>query len=164
MPKPCGPDCKEWEKTKELMTRLIMEASLSERWGCCKHEAAILAASKEIDVEVKKWNDRNFRNVQGYYSLSTYKGHEASTKDFKVLVYGCAGRLLITIQDHRADGKYKGAWMTLIGPEDPTDCKEDGSTRAGWQGLAATKEEAVALLRDSMAMPCLNPDKTVGII
>lgn len=159
----CGTGyCDEWKAKHELRMSLILEAQASGAYfGNCECELAVMKDFKEVEEAVQRWVEVNFRSVQAYYNKSKFKGHSATTKDLKILVFGCAGRLLITIQDKRGvgEGRYDGAWITIIGPDLPHE-----KARPGVQGLAARKEEALALLRDTMKLPALSVDKGVSII
>lgn len=83
--------------------------------------------------------------VKTYYTKAKGAGHEFVTPDFKALMLGTAGRLLITLQDTRSEGdkeaKFNGANITLIFDED------SDHPRGGIQSLVGTKDECLALLK-----------------
>lgn len=89
----------------------------------------------------------------------TYKGD-----GFKASLLGSCGRVLLTVRDiypqENPNSKYGGAWLSLIFADG------DKSGNGGIQGLCATKEEAIGLLKALIAMPekSLVPDKDLAII
>jgi hypothetical protein len=96
--------------------------------------------------------------IQPYYAASETRGHSGIGNGFKALLWGSAGRVLLTIQDIERHGLFNGAWVTLIFDE---TAKEP---RGGVQGLCATRDEAVDILRAATdGMPALSPDSNVTI-
>ncbi len=107
------------------------------------------------EFESKQW----FGWVQEYYASTEIRGHSHKGDGFKAMLWGCAGRVLITIQGD-LDSKYKGGNITMIFDEDSKE------PRGGIQGVYASKENAIELIRAGMDMPkdCFQPDKEVTII
>lgn len=113
----------------------------------------ITAAGRRFEEAV--WMPR----LKAYYAASN-RGHSGETGHLKALLWGCAGRVLLTLQDRFHQGhessKYGGAWVTLIFDETSDE------PRGGVQGYCATKGEALDLLRDATTdFPELKPDNGV---
>lgn len=105
--------------------------------------------------------------VGPYYAAATKRGHSgrggSSAHDpFRALLWGSAGRVLLTLRDEKNVGegsKYDGAWVTLIFAED------EPTLKGGLQGLCARESEVSALLRAAVeAFPTLSPDPNVSFI
>lgn len=72
--------------------------------------------------------------LQDYYRKSDARGHAATVGGIEILVWGCAGRVVMTI-----NGKHNEDLSVIF---DETSKKP----RAGQQGIHATKDQAVSLL------------------
>lgn len=108
------------------------------------------------ELELAWW----FPTLQEYYNSHGERGHSAQGDEYKALLWGCAGRVMLTLQDNdpNGKGKYNGAWVTLIFDEDSPE------PRGGIQGLAATKDEALGLIKAAMKeQPKMEPDKDVTL-
>lgn len=84
-----------------------------------------------------------------YYDRADKRGHHAHHPRLKVLLWGSAGRVLLTLQDKFGQGNpraaYDGAHLTLI--------FEEGARQAngGVHSLCGTEKECLAILRDAQA-------------
>lgn len=100
--------------------------------------------------------------LRAYYKATSARGHSGAKDGLKALLWGSAGRVLLTLQDERSQGdplsKFGGANITLIfaeGGEPPN---------ASLQSLCATKGEALALLKAARDdFPLLKPDADVCV-
>jgi hypothetical protein len=100
--------------------------------------------------------------VQTYCKRTTKRGHSYTHSDFKVLLWGSAGRVLLTIQDGRLQSdpkaRFGGANLTLIFDEDSTH------PRGGIQSMAGTKQECLNLIQALRECDLVFvPDPAVGI-
>ena len=123
----------------------------------------IAAANEEIAAAASQFECAHWLpHIQAYYNKATTRGHNGDGGDFVTLLWGSAGRVLLTIKDKypvgHPDGKYGGAWVTLIFDESSKE------TRGGVQGMCATKQEALALIAAATErMPSLLPDCQVTL-
>lgn len=142
-----------------------------------RNRETLLAVHEEMErvsalarrFEVKHWLGTT--GVQGYYQRATNRGHRATLttvddaglgSDMNVLLWGSAGRVLMTFEDARQYddplARYGGATITLIFDEDsPT-------ARGGIQSVSATAAEAELLLNDAIEyfrVELLRPDREV---
>lgn len=106
-------------------------------------EAEEIEAFIKNEFEPKLWFPIAKQQVEGATS-----GLIGETKFLKVVTGCMIGRAMISIDDKfpmgSKKGKYNGASISVV-TED--GCKEP---RMGWSGIAATKDEALALLKDTM--------------
>jgi len=120
----------------------------------------VFSDMEEVETVMKEFEKSQWLGwVQDYYNGTDIRGHSYKGDGFKALLWGCAGRVLVTLQGDD-DSKYKGDNITMIFDEDSKD------PRGGIQGVYATKEHAINLIRDGMRMPknSFQPDKEVTII
>ena len=113
--------------------------------------------AKGREFEEKHWLPK----LRKYWNDSTERGHGATTEDWKILMSGAAGRVLITLQDTKpqGQGKFGGAWITLIF-DDSADY-----ARGGIQGMCATKEEALGLIQAAIDnLPEIKADSEVHLL
>lgn len=99
--------------------------------------------------------------LRAYYRSTDKRCHSGTRDGMRALLWGCAGRVLLTLQDEKSaddpQAKFGGANVTLI-------FSEDGLDEPGVQSLAATRDEALALLATAReAMPNLAPDGGVCV-
>ena len=164
----------------EISTKLWMDATLMDchhgDYGRLRPDVAEFYGKNETvlrkvfdDMEEVKTHMKAFETkhwlpwIQKYYNESDDRGHKCSLKECDVLLWGCAGRVLITVKDKYPKGnpksKFGGAWISMIFDETSKEA------RGGIQGLCATKEEAIALLEAAMEMPkkSFKPDSEVTI-
>lgn len=168
----------------ELCSRLVLTALLAEdrikdgrldglrediRIYYTNHGDDLLKVAEDARViwryarrwELKHWLGED--KLQGYYRKSEDRGHGGESGLVKVLMWGSAGRVLLTIQDKVVLGSrtFRGAWITLIFSEDST------TARGGVQGQAGTLAEILGLLEESSrAMPKMKmqPDEEVSFV
>lgn len=171
----------KYHATKEITTSLMIDASLHDcrvqdgRWSglrtdvleySLKHYETLREIAKAVEAISAK--AREFERVcwlgkiQSYYSNSTARGHSRTHDGCKMMLWGCAGRVLLTLQDKypQSDRRaaYGGANLTLIFDETSEEA------RGGVQSLCATKEEALALLQAAMDAPMeFTADKAVTV-
>ena len=115
-----------------------------------------------IKVEVRRFEVKQWPILRNYYKTSKHRGHSALGDHFKVLLWGCAGRVLVTIQDSdpQNKGRFQGAWITLIFAEDDCGLGQTG----GIQGICATSAQAIEMLQlATTELPPFSPDKKVGL-
>lgn len=124
----------------------------------------IAAHNDRIVGRARQWEERHWIGegcLQGYYRRSSSRGHSAETGTLKALLWGSAGRVLLTLKDTlpagHPEGKFGGAWITLIFDESADHC------RGGVQGYCATAEEALGLLDAAEYLPPMRPDKSVTV-
>jgi len=121
----------EWraEQRADMRKRIAKEAEYAADYR------EVAAAEEEIHSAIKimarevwsKW-------LQSYYRKSTGRGHTATVNSIEMLVWGCAGRVVMTV-----NGK-QGEDLSVIFDETSEE------PRAGRQGIHATKDQAIKLL------------------
>lgn len=180
-------DCFKDEKIKKYVETGEFNSTLTMDAQSCKfyHEDArdgLNRLREEVRVYFKRYKDvlykvaADYEEVQAagrelelawwlpvlqpYYNSTNKRGHCAKGKGFKALLWGCAGRVLLTLEDqypkNDPKSKFGGASITLIFDEDGKEA------RGGIQSLAATKAEALALLKAAKEQqPKMKPDKDV---
>ena len=95
--------------------------------------------------------------LQRYYRDSPERGHSAVVGGIEILVWGCAGRVVMTINGKDAED------LSVIFDETSEE------PRAGRQGIHATKEQAVGLLeflttRSAEFKAAIQPKSSVGLL
>jgi hypothetical protein len=156
-----------WKATGELSTGLVTHCliqkvrleSCPEKWDDTPFRK-ICDQVEEIQGALDRWGKNHWKDVREKYVGSKSRGHSGRRGGLKALVWGCAGRLMVTLEDTKpvGKGKYNGAYVSIIG------CDE-GNSSVGLQGIAATKEEALVLLRDATEnWPEIKPDQKVRLI
>lgn len=174
---------RHYRETKEITTNIMMKASSCEFYAtetkdgfnglrqiCREHYERNLADLLQIAKDVKEIADKGTEfelkhwlpTLQRYYKNSPARGHSAINEEqgYKALLWGSAGRVLLTLQDARpqGEGKFGGAVVTLIFDEDAD------FARGGIQGLCATKDEAMGLLQAVIdTLPEMKSDKEVTL-
>lgn len=175
----------QYETTHELYSDLVLEATFYhirfvENEGrnldrirkefvdfAIKHKDTLIdiyAQSEEIRKCAKDWEYKIWLGqLQEFYRNTDIRGFRGDGEGFTVLLWGCAGRVLVTIQDALAfdnpDAEFGGANITLIFDETSKEA------RGGVQSLCATKDEALALLKASSEnFPKMYSDEDVGVI
>lgn len=172
----------EYKKTGEITSSLGMDAALASGYLLEGHDMSRLRSDFqeyiikhrdtliEIHQTVQGYHtaERIFENlhwlprIQKYYNDSTDRGHSAKGDGFKALLWGCAGRVLLTLQDLYAQdnpkSKFGGAKVTMIFDETAT------VARGGIQSYIGTKDEVLGLLRAATVTELrFKPDKKVNI-
>lgn len=105
--------------------------------------------AKEREFEEKHWLNK----LQNYYRKSDGRGHSSETEHYKALLWGCAGRVLLTIDDKHSD-----ATITLIFDETSKEA------RGGIQNICATKDQAMKLLQAAIDnFPAMKTDDKVRL-
>lgn len=115
-------------------------------------ESARLQAIEEAigDFEVAVWR----RWLQAYYKASPERGHCARAGAIEMLVWGAAGRVMITLGGPGAD-------VTILAPE-------DGDQHPGLQGIDARPSDAAEMVRGAATMSeelrrSIRPDDSVRV-
>lgn len=121
----------------------------------CKHQTTILEASNYSDMlhdALRRFEVRHWLPVlKPYYAASDVRGHRGKGKDFKALLWGSAGRVLLTLER-------KTTSFTMIFDETSDIC------RGGIQGCYGTFADLFLLINDAtLHFPKLKPDSSVGI-
>lgn len=125
----------------------------------------IAANNDQIAARAREWEEKQWMGtLQALYRVGNSRGYSAEGDGYKAMMWGSAGRVLVTLQDLHHQGhpqsKYGGAWITIIFDEDsPTP-------RGGVQGYCATLAEALALLNDSynnLPQMVANSEVTIGV-
>ncbi len=110
------------------------------------------------ELEQKLW----FPWMQKYFRDSEARGHSADGPGFHALLWGAAGRVLLTLRKRTPDGSGEELFepsITIIFDETSSEA------RCGIQGLDATETEAVGLLRAAMEhLKEFYPDEAVSVI
>lgn len=114
-----------------------------------RHKDTLIKIANDMDevcsvmkaFENEVWLPR----LKRYYSEADDRGHEGDGGNYKAMLWGCAGRVLLTLEDKEPDGPFGGAWITFIFDETSEEA------RGGVQGLCATKSEALSLIAAARA-------------
>lgn len=163
----------QYERTKEITTSLLMDATLDDAMlhskGSLSDKEArvpsmvrddIMRTMEACDQLIGEFRRRHWMGGLCKQIYDARHGLSGEAGGMKVLAMASAGRVLITIKDAkpRGRGTFGGALITLIGADG------DITSRLGVQGLCATKEEAIALLWHAVyEMPKMRMDKKVGL-
>lgn len=117
----------------------------------------IIDAEEILRKGVKAWEQAVwFGGLQKYYRKSKDRGHAARAGDLKMLVWGCAGRVMVTL--HRDDDS-----VTVLCDESSTE------PRSGLHGIDATRDAGVAILFEAAAhakqlLKTLKSDNKVSMV
>lgn len=152
----CAYHVKEGNSFARLRTEVRHHYELYMHQLCHIAEDVEEIHKKEREFEEKHWLPR----IRKYWNDSSARGHSFVTEDWKALMWGSAGRVLITIQDTKPKerGKFGGAYISLIF-DDSADY-----ARGGIQGICATKEEAMALMQVAIdGLGDFTPDNEVTL-
>lgn len=133
----CAYHVKEGRMFEGLRTEVKHHYELHYHTLCKIAEEVEEIHAKGREFEEKHWLPR----IRKYWNDSSARGHSFVTEDWKALMWGSAGRVLITIQDTKLKGKYGGAYVSLIF-DDSADY-----ARGGIQGICATREEGLGLVQ-----------------
>lgn len=128
-------------KDRRISTRLLMKATLNQAYKQLEEgDQEILDQYERIQPEVAKFQkDVWFGGLQDIARNAKTKGTSAVVGDFKLLCYTMCGRAMVTLDDPKAS-------LTLITAEDAAP----GDSGMGVQGIDATGEQALELLRRAM--------------
>lgn len=167
-----------YKQSGELGTHLSMMASLMNSRIEDMHPFEVAAMRREfprvhalerVNAQMDKIKDaaRLFQSTHWYARLQKYvqdsksRGHSADGDGFRALLWSCAGRVLLTIQDAYPRESplscFDGAQVTLI-------FLEDEIRPCGVQSVAATCDEACRLLECiTNVLPEFRPDNGVTV-
>jgi len=112
------------------------------------HESMERVQHAMKEWERKHWLTATGGNYQGYYRASTRMSHVGKTEKLDLLMWGTAGRVLVTLEGAKSTN-LADACVTLIFDETATEA------RGGVQGIDATEEQALQLLAETV--PLLAP-------
>jgi hypothetical protein len=168
----------DYIRTGELGSQLVMEAVLADdRIGdpsnrrlaglrqdvvmfYYRHEETLREIASKNRQIVQKARELGARlaELDRYYQASDKRGHSGETDTYKALLWGSAGRVLLTLQDRERPGKFGGAWVTLIFAEgDPA--------KNGVHGYCGTFEEVMDLLSEATEnFPEMKPNSDVSFV
>lgn len=160
------PDCnleeriQNYIKTGEISNYLWIEATLyiysSDKTSLrkefqafgAKYEHELTTICNDMNLVylvMQKFEEKHWLSwIRQYYQKSASRSHISHGINFDVLMYGLAGRVIITLQDASKDRKFGGAWISLIFGENLMD------GRVGIHSLCATKNEAIDLLKAAL--------------
>ena len=132
----------EWMRGPE---RAEQRVRISLRIRARAHHAAdyrkIHAAGEDIYTAVKVFEQSVwFHWLKGYWNKTQARGHKASIDGLTLLVWGCAGRVMMTLRDPATK-----ASVTVI-----TDAFSNEPCMTA-QGIEATREDALRLLAEARA-------------
>jgi hypothetical protein len=172
----CGWDAivERYLQTGILHPALTMQAALCEtarEYGCGHwHDDAKAVAAAHADTfravaresklvedamkrfELSHW----FGFIQSYYHATTIRGHSSTHERFKAVLWGCAGRVLLTVKGNGGDAAVKDAQVTMVFDEDSK------MPRGGIQSIDGTAAQALELIRlASEQLKAFVPDEEV---
>lgn len=97
----------------------------------------IAAGSNKIQGVIRAFENKHWLPyLKKYYNDTNQRGHEAKIGDIKVMLWGCAGRVLVTAE--RGDND-----ITMIF----TDEKSQTTANGGQQGIHGSQEAAQEILQ-----------------
>lgn len=124
----CGPD--RAQQRIDISRRIRSKANYADDYR------KIHAAGDDIQAAVKTFERAVwFKWLKDYWNATNERGHEAKIDGLDMLLWGCAGRAMMTLNDPAVK-----ASVTVI--------TDDSSTKPcmGTQGIDATREDALRLL------------------
>jgi hypothetical protein len=155
-----------YDKNREVLLKIkadIDEIHASAKLWECKHWFGGTQLPLTIDELCRRNSELGQKPIPATSGLqklcqeSSDRGFKGEHKDFVVLMWVAAGRVLVTIRDTE-QRKFNGAWITLIFDE------TSNYPRGGVQGQCGTKDELLSILEvSSKEMPELNPDENVSL-
>jgi hypothetical protein len=158
----------EYKKDGIITTRVMMEGSMAKYYFeegdltrlrperqefYYQNKTPLLNVAKdveEIQKLVDKFDEKHWSPyLKKYWNDSSARGHKYNSKNCTVMMWGCAGRVLITAEEPAGN-------VTMIfsdydyskADEWTKQCCGDTKPRGGIQGICATKEVAVAIMED----------------
>lgn len=160
----------EYKKSGIITTKIMMEASLAKyhfekesfvnlreefRELYMQNKSPLLKVAndvEEIGKLVGQFEDKHWLPyLKKYWNETTDRGHVANSQNYTIMMWGSAGRVLITAKENANS-------ITMIFSDYVTteeDIKKYGNMmtqRGGIQGITATKEKAVAILNELIKM------------
>lgn len=141
-----------YKKDRVVLTSVWTEAAIAqirsdkvEPW-----HATLLQDMENVCIEAKVFEREVWwPAVQNYYQISDRRGHKTRINGIDVLLWGSAGRVLITTEDASSQ-------VTLI-------CIEDnplGKSSMGVKSIEATADRAVEMIREVRLGYAANPFKS----
>lgn len=157
----------EYKKDGIITTKIMMEGSLAKfyfeegdlsrlrpetREYYYQNKTPLLKVANDVEEIMKlvdKFNEKHWITyLKQYWKNSSARGHIYNYMDNTVMMWGCAGRVLITAETAA------GSITMIFSDYDPAKADEftkkccPETPRGGIQGIAATKETAIAILKD----------------
>lgn len=151
----------EYEKTKELSSKITLLATLAEGYITGRYDMKdhirseyqfiyrlkgktlleAYNATKEIGNKIREFEEKQWLPIhKKYWNGTKNRGHSVKlNKNVKALMWGSAGRVLITLQDKTSD-------VTMIFTDEETQKTPNG----GLQGVHGTKEQALKLINTAI--------------
>jgi hypothetical protein len=152
--------------TTRLMTDFAIEDVRRERRRSdpATHEVMVQLGDikQRLDDAVKKFAEHVWAAwLKGYYREQGHRGLEANAGNVNVLVWGVAGRVMISLR--RRDGDDDSLHVTLIGADSPGD-----TDSLGLQGINFHCEMAVQLVQEAAVLgpsieTDIRPNEKVGM-
>jgi hypothetical protein len=144
-----------------LTTRLVSEFSMEqvrrERRPSDAETHAVMVqlgdVKQRLDDAINEFAEKVWASwLKTYYRENEYRGLEANSGNVNLLVWGCAGRVMLSLR--RRDYDDESLHVTLIG----ADGKRDGE-RLGLQGINFHCEKAIQLVQEASRLgPSLETD------
>lgn len=98
----------------------------------------IHAGSEEIQKEITSFEAKHWvPYLKKYWNDTDQRGHAAKVGNIEVLMWGCAGRVMLTVQRDKDS-------ITMIF----SDYKESDDLRGGQQGIDAPQKVALEMLKE----------------
>jgi hypothetical protein len=165
----------DYKKNGVITTKIMMEGSMAKyyfeetnlsrlrpeiREFYMQNKVPLLKAANDVE-EIKKlmdeFEDKHWLPyLKKYWNDSKERGHIADSNNCTIMMWGSAGRVLITAEE-------PGSSITMIF-SDYVATEEDNMTqRGGIQGITATKEKAIAIMQELIKMKKIkfNPKESV---
>jgi hypothetical protein len=160
----------DYKKSDVITTKIMMEGSMAKyyfeetdlsrlrseiREFYMQNKVPLLKVANDV-VEIHKlvdeFEDKHWLPyIKKYWNDTDQRGHIAESKNCDVMMWGCAGRVLITAEEPRSS-------ITMIF-SDYVVTEEDiklpyfmFKQRGGIQGITATKEKAIAIMKELIKM------------
>lgn len=109
-------------------------------------------AVEKLDHEVKAFDEKIWLpSLLDYYNKSSDRGHRTrrNKEGFRALMWGCAGRVMITLEKGKNGPTFTMIFSDWV-PKTESDFEmlaKYGRTRGGIQGIDATFEEAMEMVK-----------------
>jgi hypothetical protein len=123
----------------------IRESSLKFFLKNKKSLLEVANAVKEAEALIYQFEDKHWiPYLCNYWNKSTKRGHKAEVNGIKTMMWGCAGRVLITAEN-------KEGSVTMIFSDELQDgesIEKWGRMRGGIQGFGTTRDNALMMLKN----------------
>lgn len=172
----------DYKKNQVITTKLMMSASLAKyyyeeasidriragiREFYLQNISALLKIAKDVE-EISKLLE-TFENkhwlpyLKKYWKDSEARGHIAESKNNTIMMWGCAGRVLVTAE--QPNSSITMIFSDYVATEEDIKSYGDMTQRGGIQGIQATKEKAVEIMNELIKMKKIKfrPKESVGI-